>query len=637
MVSARAPTLQICHLGNGGYLIRCGSIAIAAILLSACGGKFEAGNKLNSKSQSSTSNLTVSVPEIARGKTLYSQKCAGCHGSLENSTKLGKSPTDIQNALNSISAMSPFRTSLASSDIQAIALGLGWSPARSADAGGPGCKVEDPGRETLHRLNRFEYGNTLRDLLGINSRPGDSLPADGFAQNFDNNADVLTMNSDVLAKFLSAAEAAVSEAIALNRSRIFVCTAQTDACARTIVQNLVARAFRRPVLPVEVDKLMAIYSGARSRQETFDNSVSLALQAMLVSPHFLFRGVSHPSPDNPRAVQNLNHYEIASRLSYFLWSSMPDDVLFAAANNGQLQDPAVLRQQVTRMLASYKSAAMVPAFASQWLGLRKLDTVQPDTSIHTQFTPQLRTDMKNETETFMRGIFANDLSIHEMLTARYSYLTAGLGDLYGVSGVTGTAPVKTSIASTTRQGILGQASILTITSHEDEPSIVLRGKWIMQVVLCESPPPPPQTFEKPPGSSEIERSQTRLTDVRCMSCHTKMDPLGRGLQMYNAIGKFRTLDEKGIAINGDGQLPDGTNFHNPQELANAISASPKFKSCVAKKMLSYALGRDLKSYDTCAVDKIAAEVGPQLPISRLIQSIVVSDPFLKQRGDGGQE
>jgi hypothetical protein len=524
--------------------------------------------------------------------------------------------------------------SLPLTDIQAIALGLGWRP--SPSPGTANCTVEDPGRETLHRLNRFEYGNTLRDLLTINSRPGDALPADGFAESFDNNADVLTLNSTILAKFLAAAEAAVAESITLNRARIFVCTAQTDACARTIVQSFAAKAFRRPVAASEVDSLYAVYSAARARQESFDNSISLAVQAMLISPQFLFRQIRHPSPDNPRAIQNLGQYEIASRLSYFLWSSMPDDTLFAAAANGQLTDPAVLRQQVTRMLGSYKAAAMVPAFASEWLNLRKLDTVQPLPSLYPEFTQQLRLDMKNETETFMRNIFASDLSIHEMLTARYSYLTSGLGSLYGVSGATSAAPVKVSLANTPRQGILGHASILTLTSHEDEPSIVLRGKWIMQVVLCENPPPPPQTFEKPPGTSENERSQSRLTDVRCMSCHTKMDPLGRGLHMFNAIGKFRSVDEKGIAITGDGNLPDGTPFHDPQELANAISASPKFKSCVAKKMLSYALGRELKPYDACAVDKLTAEVGPSLPVSRLIQAVVTSDPFLKQRGDGGQ-
>ena len=414
----------------------------------------------------------------------------------------------------------------------------------------------------------------------------------------------------------------------------------TKGCARLIVQRLAHRAYRRPVTPKEVTQLTSLIADVQRDGGSFEEGLATAIQAMLLSPHFLFRIERSP----PRqlmiaSARSLNQYELASRLSYFLWSSMPDDALLTAADRGRLAQPAALVAQVRRMLLDRKSHALIENFGGQWLQVRRLESVKPDRKRFPDFDEYLRLSMRRETEMFFESIVREDRSILDFIDANYTYLNERLARFYDVPDVRGSEFRKVLFApDAQRGGLLSQASVLTISSYANRTSPVLRGKWVLENLVGTPPPPPPPDVpnldEAKIGSSSSMREQLEQhrKNAICASCHKPMDPLGFGLENFDAIGAWRTKDGQ-FPINASGTLPDGRSFDGPRGLKSILKAQPDaFAECLTRKLLIYALGRGLETYDNPAVEKIVKNVAADnYRFSSMIMGIVKSEPFQKRR------
>ncbi|MDX2031904.1 MAG: DUF1592 domain-containing protein [Blastocatellia bacterium] len=432
---------------------------------------------------------------------------------------------------------------------------------------------------------------------------------------------------------------------AASLKKIFICSQPTDhspSCARRIVSHVARRAWRRPVTPREVEQLTGLVTMAQQKGDSFEEGICLAIQAMLVSPHFLFR-IEQDRQERPGDASSVSigQHELASRLSYFLWSSMPDEDLLQAADLGRLRRPDVLTAQIQRMLADPKSQALVENFGGQWLELRKLESVKPDRDRFPEFDDYFRLSIRRETELFLENIVRHDGSILDLIDGNYSFLNERLARFYQIPGVTGPEFRKVAFApGAERGGLLTQASILTVSSYATRTSPVLRGKWIMENMLNTPPPAPPPDVptldEGKVGSTASLRQQLEehRKNPTCASCHSRMDPLGFGLEKFNAIGAWRTLDGK-FPIDDSGILPDGRAFQGPGELKKIIRAErDAFTRGLTDKLLTYALGRGLERYDKPTVKKIADNVAARnYRFSSLVQEIVNSMPFQMRRSD----
>ncbi len=651
----------------------------------------------------------------------------------------------------------------------------------------------DPGRVTIRRLNRAEYNNTIRDLVGVDFDPAKDFPSDDVGYGFDNIGDVLSVQPLLVEKYLNAAEQIAERAIptsapdALDKTLtgqqlkpsnratvnplpndavilITACSVSTELqiarageytieirsgatpfkpntggakmevrldgkklreievnatrdktqtnsftvdltqgkhevvlaflndeyavqkgktfdrnliverlnitgpkitpddlpplqkalvahrpsgnagyedAARQNLKPLLRRAFRRPVNDGEVEPFVRFAKLAQDRQEPFERAMQIALQAVLVSPQFLFR-IEDPATSGP-AARAISDHELATRLSYFLWSSMPDEELFKLANQGELHKDEVLTAQVDRMLADPRSSALVENFAGQWLALRKLfsEEVSPDPDQFPDFNNQLRADMATETKMFFGSIIQENRSLVEILDAKYSFVNERLAKLYGLPNVQGDEFRRVEFTDGRHAGVLTQASVLTLTSYPTRTSPVKRGEWILANILGDSPPPPPPVV---PALEETQKSNPNLPfrqqlelhrkDPGCAACHNLMDNLGFGFENFDAIGRWRDKDGE-HPIDSSGTLPSGQKFQGPMELVTILkSRQGDFARCLSEKMLTYALGRGLEYYDKCAVDAIVKNVeSDQYRLTALIKGVVQSDPFRKRRGD----
>ena len=649
--------------------------------------------------------------------------------------------------------------------------------------------LDDPGRVTIRRLNRAEYNNTIRDLIGVSIRPADDFPSDDVGGGFDNIGDVLTLPPLLMEKYLAAAERIAEDAIVTDVSQfvksqfrdrqllrgsgaadydmerrrwtlqaggsvatdfemprdgeyalrayvrlprdskealpfelrldgeklqqfevkvddaagkfelkrqvskgthrlsihfkpeekpgdeptslgVGVGALEVDgpldlrledypathrrliterpsdrvSIAAAATKNLtpfLARAFRRPADESEVKRFVMLVTGAVQAGDSFEQGMQVAVTAALVSPHFLFRTELDQKPHDPAAVHTLNDYELASRLSYFLWSSLPDDELFALAAAKKLEDPSILDGQIRRMLSDAKSEALVQNFVTQWLNLRLLDGVSPDPKVFPQFDNALKNAMRRETELFAAAVIREDRSILDFVGGRFTYVNERLAEHYGIAGVRGSEFRRVELADEQHSGVLTHASVLTLTSNPGRTSPVKRGKWILENLLGSPPPDPPPDV---PDLETTQKSQPNLPlrkqleihrqNAVCASCHKTMDQLGFGLENFDAIGRWRERDGQ-FAVDSSGTLPGGAKFRGPLELARTLDKRRgEFARCLAEKMLTFALGRELSPPDRCAVDKIVDEVESQdYKFSALVKAIVGSDPFRKRRGE----
>ncbi len=536
-----------------------------------------------------------------------------------------------------------------------------------------------PGYVMSRRLNRHEYENSVRDLLGIDVELADIFPADGAGgEGFDNNGNALFLSAIQLEKYLDAADMALAglfpqrartspragahgrESFAAQGTKPTAAERRLDDArdrlvpetpkrrgevgrmARGVIENFLTRAWRRPVEAEEIDRLMTVFDRAYKRGDGYEASLALAFKAALVSPNFLF--LAEPEPDKP-GVYELDGYRMAARLSYFLWASMPDEELVALADLGALADPKTLEEQVRRMLQDPKAAALGDIFATQWLGITQLgETTKPDPKRFPEFDETLADTMRAEVASFFGRIVTEDRSLLELIDADYTFVNDRLAAIYGLGDVTGSGMQLVHLDDPNRGGVLGMAAVLTATSHPLRTSPVLRGKWVLEQLLGEGVPPPPPGVEaipeddiQPDGLTLRARMEAHRERAECASCHARMDPIGFGLENFDPIGRWRN-EQAGQPVDAQGVLPSGETFSGPKELKSILM---KRKDDVARnlsrKMLGYALGRSLTQYDDCIVtDCVEALQQNDYRISHLFTQIVLSYPF-RHRYSGGEK
>lgn len=638
----------------------------------------------------------------------------------------------------------------------------------------------NPGRVVARRLNRSEYSNTIRDLLGVAFRANEEFPADDSGYGFDNIGDVLTVSPTLMQKYLSSAERIAARAVGgdalpkpgffnrkdrirrispgaihvdeiveydaeyifrvnlvgrrgandkpvtlvlsidgkpvrtetvpvqisavnqqggatqrssqevtlflpagehnfraefvndegleaipanvrLNPARnifpesieiggpypydsprpwqktVLTCDPVSPVCAERIVSGLARRAFRRPVAKTEVAGFLQIFEKARTAGYSPAQSLQFSVAAILVSPQFLYRIERDPKPGTAARISDL---ELASRLSYFLWSSMPDEELLKLGETNRLHLPEVLSAQVKRMIADRKSAAFADNFVGQWLETRSLDAMKPDARKFPEWSPELKDAMRTETQKFFEAVMRDDAPISDFLDGKYTFLNEALAKHYGIAGITGPDFRRVDLPGDQRSGVLTHGSILTVSSYPTRTSVVLRGKYLLENILNAPPPPPPPDVpalnEEAVGVARSLRQQMEQhrSDALCASCHSKMDVLGFALENYDAIGRWRTQDGK-FPVDSSGALPNGKSFTGPAEMKALLKENmPEFTRSLTEKMLTYALGRGVESFDRRTLQSLVNQTSAGgYKMQTLIMGIVNSAPFQQRRAE----
>lgn len=519
----------------------------------------------------------------------------------------------------------------------------------------------DKGYVTSRRLNKAEYNNTLRDLIGFDLKPGDDLPADGAGgEGFDTVGDALFTSAIHIEKYLDAADHALDavlvdtkpigerfgvDALKGAQSRILVAKPGSGITPREAAAKVVAefarRAWRRPPAAGEAERYLKLFDRASARGDSFERAIKLSLQGILVSPSFLF--LVEPEAD-AEGVHALGDFPLASRLSYFLWATMPDEELFKLAADGKLHDDAVLRQQVRRMIKDPMSAGMAERFTMQWLELEKVGvTSKPDATRFPQFTDKLADAMKSEAVLLFDRVVREDRPLVQLIDADYTFVNEDLAKLYNLPDVKGQEMRPVSLPDRNRGGVLGLAAVHVATSFPLRTSPVLRGKWVLGELLgSKVPPPPPGAGELPAddkAASKLSfRQQLEVHRQRseCASCHARMDPLGFGMENFDAIGRWRTSDAAGQPVDSSGELPGGQKFNGPAELKQVLlKRQAEFDENLCRKLLGYALGRELKAngrrpgqVDQCVVDDcLKAMKDNDGKPGAVFETIVLSKPF----------
>jgi hypothetical protein len=495
----------------------------------------------------------------------------------------------------------------------------------------------------MRRLNRTEYDNTLRDLLGVSLRPARAFENDPTGFGFDNNGDVQTLTTLQLEQYQAAAEAAIAELTAsgldklATAARIGACDPAAGDCVPGLAAGLARRAWRRPVTSQEIDRLMTVAKAARTRGESPLEQLRATLVAVLSSPYFLFRVELDPDPQSgaPHAV---GPFEMASRLSYLIYRSMPDDPLFEAAERGQLKTDADVRREAQRMLADPRGAALIEDFAGQWLDLDELSEHQVDPALYgTAFGPALAAAMRAETIAFLGEFLQQNLAVSQLLDARFTFVDGRLARHYGLTS--GPAMTRVALDGKQRAGLLTQASVLTTTSLPNRTSPVARGAWVLARLLCAPPPPPPPDVPPlPEGEMQAPASGRALLEEHrknpaCAGCHNLIDPIGLGLENYDAIGRWRDKDQ-GVAIDATGALPGGAPFEGAVELGSLLAKDPRVPGCLARNLYTYAVSRRPEdgSVDDQQVQRILREI-TDVKLRDLVLGVVASEPFRMRRGE----
>ena len=413
------------------------------------------------------------------------------------------------------------------------------------------------------------------------------------------------------------------------------------ACARRILSALARQAYRRPVVASDIDELLPFYQAGRA-EGGFEVGVQRAIERLLVSPSFLFRVEEQPPGLAPETNYRVSDLDLASRLSFFLWSTIPDDELIAVAARGKLSDPSELQHQVTRMLASPKAQALVTNFAGQWLQLRNLDTIERDRALFPYFDDALRTGLRRETELLFASILREGRSAVDLLKADYTFVNERLARHYGMPGVYGTQFRRVPVHDEARRGLLGHASVLTLTSYPTRTSPVIRGKWILERLLNAPPPAPPANVPLlPEKNGKGERLPMRRAmeahreNPACSGCHAQMDPLGFALENFDAIGRWRTRTEAFEAIDASGALPSGATFEGVGGLRKVLlSQSDRFVATLTERLLTYGVGRGLEYYDMPAVRQIVRDAAREdYTLSSLVSGVIKSAPFQMRRSE----
>jgi hypothetical protein len=504
----------------------------------------------------------------------------------------------------------------------------------------------DVNRVPIHRLNNAEYDNTVSDLLGITSKIGAAFIDDEKLLGFDNIAAAFGMSDARYEQYFNAADALVEEAFENDgtRDKILVCTPQSDSdldCAKKVLEAFTLRAFRRPATAPELERSSKLVSSALELGEDFSGAIKNALKAILSSASFLYRieldaepGSGEPHP--------LSAYELGSRLSYLVWSTMPDDALFELAAKDELAGDSVLVAQLERLLADARSRRFIENFGGQWLGLRQLESHQVDSSEYPAWNEPLRAAMVAEGFAYFTEFLHGDRRISEFFTADVNFVNAPLADLYGLPAPDADELVAVTDTSDERRGFLGLASFLTLTSFSKRTAPTLRGKWVLENLLCTEISPPPANvpeLETDGDSGEAsanvrERLEAHRKNAACAGCHQLLDPIGLGLENFDAIGKYRETYAGGDAVDAAGELPTGETFNGLIELSSILADDERLTDCVVQKLMTYALSRPIVASDATYVKAIKDGWSADgLGLAALLRRIVTHDTFRSRRGE----
>jgi hypothetical protein len=506
-----------------------------------------------------------------------------------------------------------------------------------------------PGRAMVRRLNRTEYTATVRDLLNIPVNAGRNLPSDGAGgEGFDNAAETLFLSPIHAEKYLEAAKEALDYGNRDPRSRSVMISIEPGGdvseleAAYKVLETFVPRAFRRPARSGEVASYIKLFHAARASKMDWEESILYAMSGAMISPKFLFHAEAPNETAEPKLV---GQYEMASRLSFFLWSSSPDPTLMRLARAGKLQDPDELRRQVVRMLKAEKSREFAENFTEQWLGTRELGRdIKPDEKLFAEYyEPEVMSGIRHEPFLFMHEILMGNLPLTDLLDSDWTVVATKLAKYYNFGPIEGLRqqPIKVKIPEGKhRGGLLGMAAIHAVSSYPHRTSPVLRGKWILDNLLGTPPPPPPPDVPQLPDNHEgdapktlRERLEVHRANAVCASCHDRIDPLGFGMENYDVVGRWRDQDA-GKPIDTHGVLPDGTQFEGVDGLKKVLlDRKDDIIRNLVSKMLGYALGRGLTVEDSCTVDRVMDALRRDKYQSHtLVQEIVLSVPFRYQRG-----
>ncbi|HKS37245.1 MAG TPA: DUF1592 domain-containing protein [Verrucomicrobiae bacterium] len=506
---------------------------------------------------------------------------------------------------------------------------------------------KDPGLFVIRRLTKVEYGNTLHDLFGVDPSVANELPDEVFGEGYLNtlsplqSEQYLAIANGVLDRILAPKDGSPTKV----QRRLFGQPpgpgADERAAARKVARSLARNAYRRPPTEPELDVLLRVFDLARENNLAYPGALRLMLKAILVSPQFLFITPAMEA-ESGRSIVPLDDYQLASRLSYLLWATMPDAELSALADRGKLHEPAVLKAQVQRLLEDPRSRALFDGFGAQWLGLGSLESKTFDTAKFPQMTGAMRSAMYDEARLFFESIVRENRSVVSLVDCDYTFLNGTLAALYGLDKkVTGSRWRKVKLTDANRGGILGMPGILAVTSFPDRTSPVKRGVWALEQVLGEHVPPAPpnipslekQDKEKVANLTLRQRTELHRTDATCANCHKVLDPIGFGLENFDAIGRWRDKDDSGGAIDAAGELPGGKRFSSPKELKTIIAArGGDLARNLTEKLLAFALCRQLEGYDEIVVDHLVETIAKDgYPMRTLITEIVTSYPFTHRR------
>ncbi|MGZ3426211.1 MAG: DUF1592 domain-containing protein [Polyangia bacterium] len=505
------------------------------------------------------------------------------------------------------------------------------------------------GATPLRRLTRFEYNATVHDLLGDTTHPADAFPTDEIRAGFDNNSGVLGVSPVQAEAYMNAAESLATTALKTPATMLscdpakLTSAADEDACAAQFIASFGKRAFRRPPSDDDSARLMSVFHAGRAAQD-FTTGIRYAMETILQSPQFLYRVELALGPgDGMVDVAPLDSYEMATRLSYLLWSTMPDAALMAAADAGELTTSDQIKAQVMRMLADPRAHAAVSHFNTQWLKLAKMTTMQKDPKAFPSFDPSLVPLMQQEVQQFLEEImWGQKGDLHELLTAPYTFVNGPLAQFYGVGGASGSDFVRVDLDPTERAGFLTLGGVMSMLGKADQSSPVQRGKFVREQLLCGVMPNPPPNVPKLPDLSPTLTTRERLsqhsTDPACHSCHRLMDPIGFGFEKYDGAGLFRTT-ENGKPIDDSGEVQDsditGT-FNGPAELGEKLSQSLFVQKCVVTSWFHYAYARLEAPEDQCTIKTLAQRFsGSGYRFQDLIVALTETDAFRYRRVAGG--
>ncbi len=506
---------------------------------------------------------------------------------------------------------------------------------------------KDPGPFVIRRLTKTEYGNTLHDLFGVEPSVADQLPDEVSGEGYLNS-----LSSLQLEHYLAIAEKVLDQALPQNgdlsterQLRLIgkppVAQSDARAAAREVAQSLARKAYRRPLSEAEVDILLDVFDLGMQSKLDYVNALRLMLKAMLVSPQFLFITPTGSVATGLEIVP-VDDFQLASRLSYFLWATMPDDELMELADEGRLHEPAILQSQVKRMLNDPRSRALFDGFATQWLGLAGFEDKNFDLSKYPQMTPELRTAMVDEARLFFESILSENSSVADFIDSDYTFLNGSLAMIYGLEDtITGPEMRRVQLANDNRGGILAMPGILAATSFPNRTSAVKRGVWVLEQVLGDHVPSAPpdvpaldnQDQQTAARLTLRERTELHRTNPVCANCHRILDPIGFGLENFDAIGRWRDKDDNGELIDASGELPGGLRFSSPRELKAIFSGqTDKLTRNLLEKLLAYALCRKLEGYDEIIVDELMGDIAADgYRLQTLISAVVTSYPFTHRR------